>query len=462
MSLNRRKVLQLGAGLGAIAGAGALGRWRLLPPGPSRELASVDELARRFYVGLDPEQRAGCSVDYDHPLRQYHNRGVWGGGLGVFLGFDREQRGILTDLFHAGLSPAGRKRIPEEYFTRWLGVHSMRVLVCGDPTAPPYQVILTGTHMNLRLGGKSREGVAFGGPQVYGDQRGNGRAGLPGNLFREQFLLAERLLASLDSGRRRAATLEQAPIQTQIELRGRGATPSGIPIAELASDGQALARELVALILSTWAEDDVAYAVECLEANGGIDALSFSTYETGEDGPIPAGQVFRLEGPAAVFYFRGHPHVHAFVNVGMDGDAPLSVGELLGDNPAVLEGAAVQELFERALRAESGADLAYYPLDSVVGRLRAGPIRSGDIYTLESWQGSSVVAEIRGSHLGAGLQQALALQGAALDPEKSYTVATTDYGASEEHLGRIDSQRAGPMVRELAVAHLKKRGFAKA
>ena len=38
----------------------------------------------------------------------------------------------------------------------------MNVLVCGDPTAPPYQVIFTGPHTNLRLGGRSREGVAFG------------------------------------------------------------------------------------------------------------------------------------------------------------------------------------------------------------------------------------------------------------------------------------------------------------
>ena len=44
-------------------------------------------------------------------------------------------------------------------------------------------------------------------------------------------------------------------------------------------------------------------------------------------------QTYRLEGPAAVFYFRGFPHVHAFFNVAMDGEAPLSVGEVIGRNP---------------------------------------------------------------------------------------------------------------------------------
>ena len=109
----------------------------------------------------------------------------------------------------------------------------MRVLICGDPTAPPYQVILTGAHVNLRIGGKSREGVAFGGPQVYGDQRGNNRVGLPGNLYREQFLIGQQILARLDSGRRKLALIEEAPVQTQIEHQGRHGKFAGIPVAEL-------------------------------------------------------------------------------------------------------------------------------------------------------------------------------------------------------------------------------------
>jgi hypothetical protein len=459
--LDRRKALKLGAGLGALAGAGIFTRWRILPPSPSRELASVDDLARRLYLGLDDEQRVGACVAYDHPLRQYHNRGVWGGGLGVFLGFGHEQRQILTDLLYAGLSAQGRLRVPEEYFTRWPGVHAMRVLVCGDPTAPPYQVILTGAHLNLRLGGASREGIAFGGPQVYGDQRGNERVGLPGNLYREQFVLAQRLVRALDPGRRRAATLPEAPIQTRIELRGRGATPPGIPLAELASAERDLARELVESILSTWPERDVAYARDCLAANGGIEALAFSTYEHGDDGPIPEAQVFRLEGPAAVFHFRGHPHAHAFVNVAMDGDAPLSVGEPLGVNPAPLEGEAVRALFERALVAGTGADLAHYPPESVVGGLRAGPIRSGDVYTLESWQEAAVVVSIRGARLGPRALACLTGRGLPLEEARTYALATTEHAADDlaSELGAFEERRAGPMLRDLAVAYLRQHGF---
>src|SRR5216117_1758095 len=116
--MNRRKLLKLGASLGALAGAGFYSGYRFLPPGRSRMLAPVDELARHLYISLDAEQRADTCIQYDHPMRQYHNRGVWGGGRSVLLGFDRKQRQILTDLLYAGLSEEGRERVPEEYFTR--------------------------------------------------------------------------------------------------------------------------------------------------------------------------------------------------------------------------------------------------------------------------------------------------------------------------------------------------------
>ena len=458
--MNRRAVLKLGTGLGLLGGAGFAG-YQFWPPSPSRKLESVDTLARRFYASLDDAQKTEACVNYDHPLRQYHNRGVWGGGRSVFLGFTHEQRQVLTDLLYAGLSSEGRRRIPDEYFARWTGVESLRVLVCGEPTSTLYQMIFTGTHLNLRLGGRSREGAAFGGPQVYGDQRGNEQIGLPGNLYRGQFLLGQRILRSLDEGRQKLAVLDEAPVQTQIELQGKNGTFPGIPVSDLSTETRASVHEAVEHIFSTYSPEDVAYARECLDANGGIDALFLSYYRHGEDGDIPEAQVFRLEGPAAVFYFRGYPHVHAFLNIAMDGDAPLSVGEPLGTNPAWLDHAGVKMLFETALRAQTGSDLAYYNEKSIAGRLRPGTIRSGDIYSLESWQEAAAVAEVRGSNLSAGLQASLREQRVPLDLAKTYKVATTAYVVSDDsaRLGRIESSRTGPMLRDLIVAYLRSNGF---
>jgi hypothetical protein len=442
--MNRRSVLKLGA----LAGAGLFGGYEFFPPGRSRVLEPVDTLARRLYTGLSDDQRAEACVPYDHPLRQYHNRGVMGGGRSVFLGFNRQQRGILTDLMYASLSEDGARRIPEEYFTQWSGVQSMRVLICGDPTSPPYQIILTGVHLNLRIGGKSREGVAFGGPQVYGDQRGNDVAGLPGNVYRDHFLLAQKLLNSLDSGRKKAAFVEEAPVQTQIDVQGRHGTFPGIPLAELTSQQKSMARDVVDRILSTYPSDDVAYAHECLTANGGMDKLFLSYYGHGTDGDIFEGQVFRLEGPGAVFYFRGYPHVHAFVNVAADGDSPLSVGEPLGENPTFLEHRGVKELFETAMRVQTGSDFAYYEVGAVAGTLRRGMIRSGDIYTLESWQDAVKMKPTRGTDLNPVLVTSLREQSVEVNPAKTYTIATA-----------TGTPGKGPMLRDLTVDYVRRYGF---
>ena len=458
--MNRRRVLQ---GLGAIAGAGVLGRFALLPPSRSRTLEPADQLATRFFDSLDAGQRAQACVAYDHPLRQLHNKGLWGGGLlATPLNFGWEQRRLLTDLLHAGLSEAGRERVPLEYFTRWPGVHAMKVLVCGDPHRPPYQLILTGAHLNLRIGGASREGAAFGGPLVYGDQRGNEVPGLPGNLYRFQFDTATRLFRSLRPEHQRLALLKTSPVQTAIQLQGPDGVFPGVPISTLSAEGRALTRELIAGILSTYPDDDAAYAWRCLDHNGGPEALALSYYEDSDPGRQGEPQNFRLEGPATVLYFRGDPHVHAFAGIAMDASTPLSVGELIGENPAPLEGPGVQRLFEAAMRDQSGADLAFYDLDAVAGRLRRGPIREGDLYALESWQDSTARVEIQGSNLSSTLVESLRAAGKSLDPRRTYAVATTGHVAREdsaEHLGRPDAVTPGPLLRDVAIAHVKKNGF---
>jgi hypothetical protein len=458
--INRRSALKLGTGIG-LAGAAGLVGYEVIPPSPSGQLQPVDVLARDFVASLDPEQRADTCVDYDHPLRQYHNRGVWGGGREVMFGFSLRQRRMLTDLTYAGLSTEGRTRVPDEYFMRMTGVHGMRVLVCGDPAAPPYQVILTAGHLNLRIGGRSREGTAFGGPQVYGDQRGNEQAGLPGNKYRDQYALAKQLLHSLTGAQQQRALVGDEPVQTAIELQGRHGIFPGIPVRDLTPEHQVLVRRIIDRILVTYPPDDVEYAWSCLDANGGISSLAISYYQRGDDGAIPDGQVFRIEGPGAVFHFKGYPHVHAFVNISMDGDTPLSSGERLAENPAWLDRGGVRRLFETALRVETGADFGYYPEESVAGRLRPGTIRSGDIYTLESWQESVVVAAVHGSMLRGAALSGLA-ERQLIDLSATYRVASTKWGINSlsEQVRRVESEDARGLLRDLTVRYVKKHGLA--
>lgn len=446
-----------------MLGTGLVGRW-LLPPGPSRTLAPVAELAERLVEALPDDVRRVACLPYDHPLRQYHNRGVALGGYGIApWSLDRGTRSILNDLFHAALSPAGRSVVPRQYFVRWPGIHLMHFYLCGDPARPPWQLSLSGPHLNLRVGGVSAEGVAFGGPQVWGDQRGNGTFDLPGNVYRYQLEQATRFFEALSAGERERARRGPAPIQTDITLQGTNGRFVGVAVAELSPDKKRHAQALVDGLLANWRREDVDVARACLAANGGIDGLFASHYASGEEGPAGPYQIHRLEGPGAVFYFRGHPHVHAFCNIALDGNRPLSVGAEVGFNPAPLFGARLRAYFEDVLRACTTAELAYYEADSLGGSLRGGAIRSGDLYDLESWGNQVAVVEVLGASLWKPCLDSLSAAGVEIDPARIYTVAVTDWlaKASRRRLRRIVTPASGarPLLRDALIAHSSRVGF---
>jgi hypothetical protein len=135
---------------------------------------------------------------------------------------------------------------------------------------------------------------------------------------------------------------------------------------------------------------------------------------------------------------------------------------VVGENPAVLEQESVKALFERAMRSQAGTDLAFYPAESVVGRLRTGIIRTGDVYNLESWQDSVATLEIRGDGMRGELLEQLRAAAGAVDPDRVYSVATTGYVARErasDLIGSVGSWQRGAKLRDVTIAHLKEHGF---
>jgi hypothetical protein len=472
MSPTRRQVLRWGAGaagaaVSASALAGAGGYLYLKPPQPRQNLAPLRDLAEQLFEMLDDSERTRAVFDYDHPLRQYHNRGVETGGAWA-IDLHPATRQMIVDVMYSGLSQPGRDRIPKQFVLDWTGLHSLKLAIMGDPRNPPYQILITGAHLNLRLGGRSREGVAFGGPQVYGDQEGNRQIGLPGNAYRDQLELGQQLWSDLSRGERKAARQSKAPVQTAIELRGPGGGFSGVAVADLGRKRREQARGMVAAMLETYGEDDVAYAWECIEHNGGVDAMHLSDYsedhEPGHNFGEGPSQIFRLEGPASVLHYRGTPHLHAFINIAMDGKRPLSIGEVVAENPRAMDAKGVKALFEDVLLRETGADLSYYPLDKVAGPLRAGTIRTGDIYSLESWKEFVSVSEVKGSELNETLVSDSRLRERPVQSNKLYRVATARYVANnfvEKFIGvGVDeSETSGVMLRDVSIAHLQKEGF---
>ena len=53
-------------------------------------------------------------------------------------------------------------------------------------------------------------------------------------------------------------------------------------------------------------------------AQGGLDDCHLAFYKEGDLGDDGVWDNWRLEGPSFVWYFRGKPHVHVWVNVADD------------------------------------------------------------------------------------------------------------------------------------------------
>ena len=86
----------------------------------------------------------------------------------------------------------------------------------------------------------------------------------------------------------------------------------------MTSDQRALVQEVLQKLIEPYRQNDRDKAIACLKAQGGLDQCALAFYRQGDLGNDQVWDCWRLEGPAFVWYFRGAPHVHVWVNVADD------------------------------------------------------------------------------------------------------------------------------------------------
>jgi len=179
---------------------------------------------------------------------------------------------------------------------------------------------MTGRHMTLRADGNSEAHVAFGGPIFYGHAASdfNEKPGHPGNVFWEQGRRANLVYQMLDGKQQKAALVDKRPRESAVAFRGAQGGFPGIPIAELSKDQKNELQKVLMLMLEPYRKEDQEEALECLRKQGGLDKCSLAFYKDGDIGNDGEWDNWRIEGPAFVWYFRGEPHVHVWVNVADD------------------------------------------------------------------------------------------------------------------------------------------------
>jgi len=465
--------------LGAGAGAGLLiARGLGISPLAAREAgaAGYEARLRALALSFTPRQRELLVFPADHPTRQIANTisVIERPHLGTLL--SPAQLALAESLCLSLLSERGRADFAGTFAVEGRFEGCVLALY-GEPESGRAQTVLMGGHVLVRGGGESAEGAAFGGALAYGHQIGNGRWRVPGNSFAPHADAANRLFASLTPAERERAILPEPPHELVLQVQRAGAPFPGARLGSLSEDAQAQAARLLEVVFASYPRAERERAFASIDGNGGIEALHVAFYAShgfysdlqawGSLGPDerarrgdPYWQVWRVEGPGTIVHFKGHPHVHAYLQVVRD-PARANFGETLGETASTIEGEPMRRLLEAALRRATGEASAFHA-DEIPGRFCPGEITTGLAYSLDPYRNHVVVATIEGRAMSAALRDRLRAAGAAIEPARRQRVATTQYFASQPAIfGEPDSvERSGQLLRDALVEHLRAGGLA--
>ena len=320
--ISRRKFIRTSLGTAAIAAGGMLPLLEpILRSAPSPKSAS-ETLVASLYKTLTDEQRTAVCFPFDHPLRSKVDNN-WNITKPTLAGFyNKDQQAMIREIFFKLHSPEYAERVFKqvEQDSGKDGFGGCSIALFGQPDAEKFEFVLTGRHCTRRCDGNSVEGAAFGGPIFYGHaaESFNEKADHPGNAYWYQAVRANEVFKMLDGKQRDLALLDEGGREEKstetVKLSGKRTGLPGIPVRDLSRDQKDLVRKVMADVLAPFRKEDSEEAMKLVELNG-FDNLHMSFYKKNDIGNDGVWDVWQIEGPAMVWYFRGAPHVHTWVHI---------------------------------------------------------------------------------------------------------------------------------------------------
>jgi hypothetical protein len=313
-TVSRRDFLQRTAATALAAGTYAMSA-RLPGAWAAPTLQSPAETAaQQLYQVLTPAQKSQICFPFNHPSRTRINANWAVSKPAIHEDFyTPEQRQLIAQIFRGVTSEEGHARFLEQMEYDSGGFDRYHVALFGEPGKEGFEWELTGRHLTIRADGDSVAGAAFGGPVVYG----HGEEDPADNIFHYQTQQANEVFRALSAEQARQALVDTAPKEAQVPLQGPHGKFPGIAVGSLSEDQQALVKSVVQTLLAPYREDDVQEAMAIIEQGGGIQALRMAFYRQNDLGKDGEWDLWRIEGPTFVSHFRGAPHVHAYLNVGV-------------------------------------------------------------------------------------------------------------------------------------------------
>lgn len=275
---------------------------------------SAENIVTQLYGTLSDEQKKSICMPFDHEIRSKINAN-WAITKPKISDdfYTAEQKQLVKDILKGVTSPDGFERFLKQTEFDNGGWDEYHIAIFGEPGAAKFEWEMTGRHLTIRADGNSVDGAAFGGPVVYG----HGEEDPAENLFHYQTKAANKVFAALDPAQREKALLETPPRENDVLLQGTNGSFKGLAGSDLSDDQLELFESVIKTILAPYRDGDVEEALGFLKQGGGLKQLHMAFYQKGDLKNDKVWDIWRVEGPTFVSHFRGAPHVHAYLNVGL-------------------------------------------------------------------------------------------------------------------------------------------------
>jgi hypothetical protein len=286
----------------------------------------AETAVKALYESLTDEQKKVVCFDWDYTekargLLRTHVSNNWQITKPHIRGdfYTKKQQDIIHDIFKGVINPDWYakflKQLKDDTEGKEWG-YDQSIAIFGKPGGDQFEFVMTGRHMTLRADGNTEAHVAFGGPIFYGHAASgfNEKLHHPGNVFWHQAELANKVYKLIDPKQQAKALVTKRPKEDAVGFKGPEGMFTGVPVSELAEEHKKLLQEVLQSLIEPFRKDDQDEALECMKKQGGLDKCHLTFYK---EGALMDGEWdnWRLEGPSFVWYFRGTPHVHVWVNV---------------------------------------------------------------------------------------------------------------------------------------------------
>lgn len=286
------------------------------------KLPKSETLVKTLYSSLSKKQRNAICFPFDHELRhEIENNWFIVRRSRIGKSFNEDQQAMIREIFlnmHSEeYAEQVMKQVEEDNGRGGFG--NCSIALFGEPDTGKFEFVLTGRHTTRRCDGDSVEGAAFGGPIFYGHASESfyEEPHHPGNVYWFQAKRANQVYQMMDGKQRQLALLKKSRRERgkkTVELTGKTEGLAGIPMTELTFDQKAEVRNVLHDLLLPFREVDRQESLKLIEKSG-FDNLHLSFYESQDVGRDGVWDVFQIEGPHMVWFFRGDPHVHTWVHI---------------------------------------------------------------------------------------------------------------------------------------------------